>query len=94
MDYDVTDFEGVVLDDSYLDSVPSVVLGVEALEADVCVLAAPDVYRYDVNNACTWCGEADEAAPVRVGDTWTTSLHAGCAAGIRKASKAGSLTSA
>ncbi|MEV6535279.1 hypothetical protein AB0M86_37820, partial [Streptomyces sp. NPDC051639] len=35
MDYAVTDYAGVVLCDSYLDSVPSAVLGTEALEADM-----------------------------------------------------------
>ncbi|MEU4170442.1 hypothetical protein AB0F46_26645 [Streptomyces sp. NPDC026665] len=87
MDYDVAGYEAVVLDDSYLDSAPSTVLWVEATKADVCILTSREIYRYDSNDWCGWCGEEGDAAPVLVGDTWTVSMHAVCAAMTVEASR-------
>ncbi|WP_406108876.1 hypothetical protein OG698_39530 [Streptomyces sp. NBC_01003] len=69
----MTDFAGVVLSDDYLDSIPSAVLGTEALEADLFVIRAADLNAYAPDERCGHCGESGGAAPVLVGDTWTTS---------------------
>ncbi|OIJ90892.1 hypothetical protein [Streptomyces colonosanans] len=79
-DYDVKNFAGVVLADTWLDSVSSVVLGIEAQEADMCVIDADMLYAYSIDTRCGHCGEYDDAAPVLVGNTWTTSVCAPCAA--------------
>ncbi|MFF2993316.1 hypothetical protein ACFVTC_01880 [Streptomyces sp. NPDC057950] len=80
MDYDVTQYAGVVLCDSYLNSVPSAVLGTEALEADMFCLTADDLYAYGIDETCGHCGEEGDAAPVLVGGMWTASVHASCVA--------------
>ncbi|MFE9684457.1 hypothetical protein [Streptomyces sp. NPDC006285] len=77
-DYDVTQFAGVVIADSWLDSVSSAVLGVEAQGADLFLIDADALYAYDVDSTCGHCGEGGDAAPVLAGDTWTTSVHASC----------------
>ncbi|MET9409705.1 hypothetical protein ABZX90_28640 [Streptomyces sp. NPDC002935] len=79
-DYDVTQFAGVVLADSWLDSVSSVVLGIEAQEADMFVIDADALYTFPIDERCGHCFEDGDAAPVLVGDTWTTSVHASCVA--------------
>ncbi|MFE6157252.1 hypothetical protein [Streptomyces sp. NPDC057889] len=84
MDYAVTDFAGVVLSDDYLDSVASAVLGTEALEADLFVIRGVDLDAYASDERCGHCGEDGDAAPVLVGDTWTTSVHAPCADEARR----------
>ncbi|MGW4754271.1 hypothetical protein [Streptomyces chartreusis] len=88
MDYAVTDFAGVVLSGDYLDSVPSAVLGTEALEADLFVIRDVDLDAYASDERCGHCGEGGDAAPVLVGDTWTTSIHASCADEARRSTSA------
>ncbi|RSR99571.1 hypothetical protein EF913_23140 [Streptomyces sp. WAC04189] len=78
-DYDVNDFAGVVLDATWLDSVDSTVLGVEAQSADIFVIDAETLYAFEPTKRCGHCGEDDEeAAPALVGDTWTESVCPGC----------------
>jgi hypothetical protein len=80
MDYDVTDYAGVVLADNWLDDVSSVVLGTEAQEADMFVIDADMLYAYAIDERCGHCGEEGDAAPTLVGNTWSTPLHASCVA--------------
>ncbi|MEY2241596.1 hypothetical protein AB8A21_01320 [Streptomyces sp. BF23-18] len=79
-DYDVNDYAGVVLADTWLDSVSSVVLGIEAQEADMFDIDADALYAYAIDTTCGHCFDEGDAAPVLVGDTWTTSVHASCVA--------------
>ncbi|WP_327698651.1 hypothetical protein [Streptomyces sp. NBC_00459] len=80
-DYAVTDFEAVVLCDTWMDSVSSVVLGVEARQADLCVLTADEVYDYPRSASCFHCFTADsEAAPYLVGDVWSPAVCSPCVA--------------
>ncbi|MGW1256493.1 hypothetical protein ACWD5Q_15300 [Streptomyces sp. NPDC002513] len=80
-DYDVTDFDGVVLADNWLDSVDSVVLGVEAQGADMFCIDTRTLYSFEPTTTCGHCFEMDpSAAPVLVGDTWTVSVCAPCVA--------------
>ncbi|WP_405994582.1 hypothetical protein [Streptomyces sp. NBC_00986] len=81
MAYDVTAYAGVVLYDTWLDSVPSAVLGTEALEADMFAIGADELYAYEPTKTCGHCGEVDdEAAPVLRGNTWTVSVCPSCVA--------------
>ncbi|NEB32753.1 hypothetical protein G3I62_27285 [Streptomyces sp. SID14446] len=93
MDADVTRYEGVVLDGTWLDSVASTVLGTEAQDADLFCIPAADLYAFAAEKSCRWCGEAGRVAPRRTRDGWTAPMHAACATGIRHASKVESLTS-
>jgi hypothetical protein len=80
-EYNVTDYEAVVLCDSWTYSINSVVLGIEAQEADMACLTAADLLGYDIDTMCGHCFEYDaEAAPVLVGRTWTTSICPSCVA--------------
>ncbi|MFF1764789.1 hypothetical protein [Streptomyces sp. NPDC058249] len=89
--YDVTDYAGVALADNWLDDVSSVVLGIEAQGADMFVIDADTLYAYAVDETCGHCGDEGGAAPVLVGDTWSTSVHASCVSAHARA-KALSLT--
>lgn len=78
-EYSVSDFAGVVLDATWLDSVDSTVLGVEAQSADIFVIDAETLYAFEPTKRCGHCGEDDEdAAPMLVGGTWTESVCPGC----------------
>ncbi|MFE9811355.1 hypothetical protein [Streptomyces sp. NPDC005548] len=83
---DVTQYEGVVLADTWLDSVASAVLGSEAMASDMFCIEAADVYAFPSDAACTWCGDAGRVAPRRTRDGWTAPMHFTCASMIRKAS--------
>ncbi|WP_086772405.1 hypothetical protein [Streptomyces bobili] len=76
-DVDVTQFEGVILHDSYMDSVNGVVLGFEAREADVFCVDAGFVYAFDPATVCGHCFE-EGAEPVLDGNTWVPSMCAPC----------------
>lgn len=79
MGYVVADFEAVVLCDSWLDSVSSAVLGIEAKGADMAVLTADEMYTYPRSTSCFHCFEADEeVAPYLVGDVWSPAVCAPC----------------
>ncbi|MDX2994103.1 hypothetical protein PV382_15415 [Streptomyces scabiei] len=84
MDYVVTDYEGVVLSDTYLDSVPSVVLGTEALEADMFVIPEGMLRQFPIDERCGHCGTDGDAGPVLVGRIWTTSLCRPCVEGAAR----------
>jgi hypothetical protein len=87
MSYDVSAYEGVVLHDSYLDSVPSVVLGTEALEADLFAIPESMLRQFPIDERCGHCGTDGDAAPVLVGHVWTTSVCRPCVEGaLRTAS--------
>ncbi|MFK0288533.1 hypothetical protein ACIQVL_49880 [Streptomyces sp. NPDC090499] len=80
-DYDLSQYEGVVLADGWHASLPSAALGCEALLTDMCTLWAHEVYEYPVDTMCGHCGTDDpEAAPVYADGVWTTSLCPGCVA--------------
>ncbi|MFI5995754.1 hypothetical protein ACIBAC_28375 [Streptomyces sp. NPDC051362] len=83
---DVTQYEGVVLDGTWLDSVTSTVLGTEAMAADMFCIEAADVYAFPSDASCHWCGEAGRVAPRRTRDGWTAPMHFTCASMTRKAS--------
>ncbi|MFD4553257.1 hypothetical protein ACFWP5_02885 [Streptomyces sp. NPDC058469] len=81
MAYDVTDYEGVVLCDTWLDSVPSAVLGVEAGEADMFSIGTQELYGFEPVKTCAHCLEDDdEAAPVYVGGMWAAPVCPSCVA--------------
>ncbi|MGW3632279.1 hypothetical protein ACWD7F_19300 [Streptomyces sp. NPDC005122] len=88
MDEDVTQYEGVVLEDTWLDSVASTVLGTESKEADLFCVSAAELYAFPADNSCHWCGEGGRVAPRRTRDGWTAPMHFTCASQIRKASVA------
>ncbi|MFJ8146192.1 hypothetical protein ACIQ6R_14095 [Streptomyces sp. NPDC096048] len=77
-DYDVTEYAGVVLDATWLDSVDSAVLGVEAQEADMFCIDAETLRAYESSRVCNHCYEDAEASPMLVGDTWTTAVCRSC----------------
>ncbi|MFG2769780.1 hypothetical protein [Streptomyces sp. NPDC048350] len=85
-EYDVTQFEGVVYDElSVLDSVDSVVLWIEALEADMPVMAMSDVEEYDIPAHCGWCGAQDDESPVLRDGVWhPADVCAPCVEGARE----------
>jgi hypothetical protein len=91
-DYRVEDFAGVVLADGWMDSVNSAVLGFEAMAADMFAVASDELYAYDVDNRCGHCGEDGDAAPVLVGNLWTTSVCKPCTATARRYAGARRLT--
>ncbi|MFF3166494.1 MULTISPECIES: hypothetical protein [unclassified Streptomyces] len=79
-DYDLTQFEAVVLADGWETSFPSAALGCEALCADMCAMQTRDVYEHPINTRCGHCGTDDpQAAPVWLDERWTTSVCPGCA---------------
>ncbi len=79
-DYDLTNFEGVVLADGWETSFPSAALGCEALMSDMCVMEGHEIYAHPINTTCGHCGEDDpQAAPVWLDERWTTSVCPGCA---------------
>ncbi|MFJ4790244.1 hypothetical protein [Streptomyces sp. NPDC088794] len=79
MDFTIADFAGVVLADNWLDSTASVVLGGEALGADICCLDSAALYAYEPDTTCGHCLTVDEtAAPRRVQGGWSTSVCDGC----------------
>ncbi|MGW1928266.1 hypothetical protein [Streptomyces sp. NPDC001919] len=83
MAHDVLQYEGAVILDSYLDSVASAVLGMEAREGDMMTLDYSMLMSYPMDHECGHCGEYDETAePRRVGDEWTTSVCDPCAAHV------------
>ncbi|MEV6537446.1 hypothetical protein AB0M86_49470, partial [Streptomyces sp. NPDC051639] len=49
-------------------------------EADMFCLTADDLYAYGIDETCGHCLEEGDAAPVLVGETWTTPVHASCVA--------------
>lgn len=87
MHHDVTEYEGVVLAQDWLNSVTSAVLGTEAYEAeDLCVLDTAALYgEYKPVDACAWCGEGGAAPVLARPDLWTPPMHDGCFAGVRRA---------
>ncbi|MFF5713121.1 hypothetical protein [Streptomyces sp. NPDC012756] len=81
MDHDVLRYEGAVLLDTYLDSVASAVLGMEAREADMMTLDYMTLMSFPMDFECGHCWERDETAqPRRVGDEWGTSVCDSCLA--------------
>ncbi|WP_329078333.1 hypothetical protein [Streptomyces niveus] len=79
MQYDVNDYAGIVVDCDWLESAASIVLVTEAQNADMFVIDAATLYTFPTDEKCGHCGEEGDAAPVLVGDTWTSSVHATCA---------------
>ncbi|MFB7236000.1 hypothetical protein ACFCXK_14600 [Streptomyces sp. NPDC056269] len=79
MDYDVRQYEGAVILDSYLDSVASAVLATEAREADMFCIDVQELFTHPIDDTCGHCLE-EGAKPYLVGDTWTTSVCDGCVA--------------
>ncbi|MET7756799.1 hypothetical protein ABZT27_19170 [Streptomyces sp. NPDC005389] len=78
--YDVRAFDTVVYDEtSYLDSVDSAVLWVEASEADMPVLTLDDLEEFDLIAVCTWCGETadDDPMPTLVEGVWMPAQFCG-----------------
>jgi hypothetical protein len=86
-DYDITQYDGVVVADNYLESIDSAVLAIEAFEADVFAITADLLYAYPIDERCGHCGEDGDAAPVLVGNVWTTSVCAPCVDGARQAAE-------
>ncbi|MDO0916807.1 hypothetical protein QQM39_40160 [Streptomyces sp. DT2A-34] len=76
--YDVSQYEAVVRHDSWMDTVDSVVLGIEAREADMFCIDADTLYAYPISTVCAHCWEDDDAAPVLAGDTWTPPVCRPC----------------
>lgn len=80
-DYDVTDYECIVLADNFAEAYDSAVLGCEALTADVCTMWSNDLNEYAYSLQCGHCFEDDtDARPRLVGDTWTAPVCSGCVA--------------
>ncbi|MET9748968.1 hypothetical protein ABZZ92_25120 [Streptomyces ardesiacus] len=77
-DYDVNDYEGVVLADTWTHSLDSVVLGVEAREADMFCIDVETLRAYEPSRMCGHCYEDGEASPMLVEDTWTTPVCPSC----------------
>ncbi|MFE5908913.1 hypothetical protein ACFQ6B_07465 [Streptomyces wedmorensis] len=77
--YDVRQYEGAVILDSYLGSVASAVLATEAMEADMMAMTVKELFTYPIDDTCGHCLE-DGAKPYLVGDTWTTSVCDDCVA--------------
>ncbi|MHC8421715.1 hypothetical protein ACH121_18160 [Streptomyces sp. NB004] len=77
-DYDVNDYAGVVLADTWTHSVDSVVLGVEAQEADMFCIDVETLRTYAPSRVCNHCYEDAEASPMLVGDTWTVPVCPSC----------------
>ncbi|MEU9704271.1 hypothetical protein [Streptomyces sp. NPDC047981] len=85
-EYVVMDFEAVVYDElSVLDSVSSVVLWVEATQADMCVMNARELEAFDIAASCRWCGADDEDEPPTFieGVFWPSDLCTPCLDGAR-----------
>ncbi|MFI6654771.1 hypothetical protein ACIBL8_04545 [Streptomyces sp. NPDC050523] len=61
-DYDVTEYETVILARDFAEAYDSAVLGCEALSADVCTLWDTDVDGYAYSLRCEHCGEDDTDA--------------------------------
>ncbi|MFH9726255.1 hypothetical protein ACH4M4_25330 [Streptomyces sp. NPDC017254] len=79
MGHDVLLYEGAVILDTYLDSVASAVLGMEAREGDMMSLDYGTLMAYPMDYECGHCMERDETAqPRRIGDEWTTSVCDSC----------------
>ncbi|MFD3530270.1 hypothetical protein [Streptomyces sp. NPDC058664] len=82
MDYDVRQYEGAVVLDNYLGSIASVVLAMEARQADMLCMDLQELFTYPIDDTCGHCLE-DGAKPHLVGDTWTTSVCLDCVAVTR-----------
>lgn len=77
-DYDLSQFEGVVLAEGWSTSYESAAFGCEALTADMFTMWAHELYDHPINTTCGHCGEDDQAAPVYRDGVWTTSVCPSC----------------
>ncbi|MEU2116168.1 hypothetical protein ABZ567_11025 [Streptomyces sp. NPDC016459] len=77
--YNVADYESVVLVDGWMNTVDSVVLGFEAMNTDMQCLTLNDVMEEPITDTCGHCGEKGAGPLLGPGLTWTPSVCQGCA---------------